>query len=191
MELSKLTTKYIGRNIYYYEKLPSTQEKAKEMSSEKIKNGTIVIAEEQTAGRGTHGRTWQGNKENATFTIILYPKCDVSKIGELSIKIAEAICNAINEEYGHELEIKEPNDIMVNNKKIAGILTETITRGERVEELYIGIGLNINQQKFPEELQEIATSLKKEFKKEYNKNEIIAVTCNKIEEMLFLTKIIQ
>lgn len=160
MKLENLKTNYLAKNIIYYDVLDSTQELAREISKNNLPNGTIVIAKNQTNGKGTHGRRWESKDgKNATFTLILYPHCNIKKIENISIKIAETICKAMYEDYGVNLEIKAPNDIMLKGKKIGGILTQINTIGETVNELFIGIGFNVNQIKFSKELQGKATSL--------------------------------
>ena len=100
-------------------------------------------------------------------TIILHPKCSVNNLSNLTIEIAEKISKAIKELYGYELKIKEPNDLMLNNKKICGILTEIHTQGEKIKYLLISFGFNVNETEFSKETSEIATSLKKNIIKNF------------------------
>lgn len=179
-----LQTKIIARNIKEYEILDSTQEMAKTMIG-KEPHGTMILTKQQTNGIGTHQRKWYTNpNDNITFTLILYPNCKISELEGITIQIAECIKKALKELYNIEVKIKEPNDIMLNNKKLAGILTQTSTIEEQVQYLLIGIGLNVNQTEFINEIEEIATSLKKEYQTEFEKEKIIAEICNKIEENL-------
>lgn len=121
--LNKLKTKILGKNIIYYENITSTQLRAKEIK-EDAKDGTIIITNNQTAGIGTHERKWyMGEGENIAFTMILKPKCNISKIENLTTLIAECMVKAINKLYGKALDIKLPNDLMYNGKKVGGILT--------------------------------------------------------------------
>lgn len=113
------------------------------------------------------------------MTIIKHPKCKISELEGLTIKIAEDIKEVIKEMYGYELQIKIPNDLMLNNKKICGILTEVHTQGEKIEYLLISIGFNVNETEFGE-FNDIATSLKKEYQKEFDKEKIITNIINKI-----------
>ena len=185
MKLEKLGTKYLARNILCYENLESTQVLAKELAQKNVPNGSIIIAKNQTNGQGTHGRKWlTSSNKNATFTLILYPNCNINKLENLSIAIAQSIQNAVKKEYGIELAIKEPNDLMYNNKKLAGILTEISTREEFVEKLYIGIGFNVNQTEFEGELKNKAISLKMITGKEEKIEDVISVICNELEEIL-------
>ena len=129
-ELKKnINTKLIGKNIIYYETIDSTQIEAKKLAENDIKDGTIVFANEQLSGIGTHDRKWHTGKENnLAFTMILYPKCNVSKLNDLTINIAEYMVDTIYELYNYKLSIKEPNDLMYNNKKVGGILTQIVSK---------------------------------------------------------------
>ncbi len=171
--LGKIQTKIIGKKVMYYENIASTQIKAKEIKDDAV-DGTIVITNNQTSGIGTHDRVWyMGENENIAFTIILKPQCNISKIKSITTLIAECMVKAIKELYNKKLEIKLPNDLMHNGKKLGGILTQATTKGEEVKDILIGIGMNINQVNFPIELRNIATSLKNEFNMNFNRIEII------------------
>ena len=182
--LEKLKTKYIGRNIIYFDEIDSTQKEAKRrIKNQNIQNGSIFIAKMQTDGIGTHNRKWYTEKgANITFTLVLYPNCNINKLKNLTIIIAECIVKAINNLYSINLEIKYPNDVVYNGKKLAGILTESITQKEIVKELIIGIGINVNQNKFEEDVKDIAISLKNILKKDLKKEEIISEFLNIFEK---------
>lgn len=182
IQLKNLKTQFIGRNICYYESITSTQDKAKELIQKGQADGTIVIAKMQTKGKGTKGRIWYTGEDNLAFTMILYPKCEMKKLEGITIQIAKCMIQTIKQLYGVQLEIKKPNDIMLNGKKMGGILTQTTTREEKVNSLLIGIGLNIHQTNFPPEIDLLATSLKKELGGKYNIEEIIATFCNLFEK---------
>lgn len=182
LTLENLNTKIIGRNILYYEEIDSTQKRAKELIGE-AKEGSIIFAEKQTAGIGTHGRPWHTSPQNLAFTIILYPNCEIEKLENVTYKIAECMVQAVKELYAISLEIKLPNDIMYEKKKIAGILTQTNVTGNMVSSMLIGLGMNINQEEFPEEINQIATSLKKEFGIETNREEILEKFLEKLEKI--------
>lgn len=187
MNLEKIKTAktmYLGKEIVYKEQIESTQELAKELVKNDIKSGTLVITDNQTKGKGTKGRNWQASKEkNITMTIILKPNLKIQKLEGLTLKIAEAIKEAIKELYEYTLTIKKPNDLLLNGKKICGILTQTATMGNQVNYILIGIGFDVNEENFSKELQSIATSLKKEYKKEFEKEEIIVKIIEKIEKI--------
>ena len=184
-KINKANTKFLGKHILYFKEITSTQEIAKQMADEKLANGSIVLTDFQTQGKGTKDRKWLASKEkNIMMTLILYPHINISKLEGLTIKIAQAIQKAIYQLYGYELTIKQPNDLLLNGKKIAGILTQSVSQKEQVTNLYIGIGFNVNEIEFPEELQTIATSLRKEFSKEFEREEIIAKILEEVEKII-------
>ena len=167
-------TKYIGKEIEYFKEIPSTHTYAKEIAMQEKQNGKIIIAEAQTNGIGTKGRTWYtGESKNIALTIILKPEWAISRLEGLTVKIAKSMQKAIQELYGIGLEIKEPNDLMLNGKKICGILTEINTIAEKMNYLLISFGFNVNEDYFSKETEDIATSLKKEFGKEFSREDII------------------
>lgn len=179
--LNKLETKYIGKEIYFYEEIESTQVEAKKLS-ENLKNGAVILANNQVSGIGTHGRKWFSEKgKNILFTLVLFPECNIEKIEGLTILIAECLVEAIESLYKIKLDIKHPNDLICNNKKIGGILTECVTQKEKVKKIYIGIGFNVNTEYFNEEIINIATSLKKEFQKDFDRSLIISKFFNIFE----------
>ena len=176
----KLNTKIIGKNIIVYDSIDSTQEEIKKLN---LNSGSVVIAEEQSAGQGTHGRVWHtgNNGKNIALSFILHPNCDISKIENITIIIAKCVVNTFKKLYNINLDIKYPNDIVHDAKKIGGILTQTKIRGKIVKKIYIGIGLNILQEEFNQEITDIATSIKKEFNIECSREEIIATFFNLFE----------
>lgn len=183
-KIKKANTKRIGKQIEYFQEIGSTHTYAKQIGEILENDGKILLAEIQTAGIGTKGRKWYtGAEKNIAMTIILHPKCKVSELAGLTRKIAECIVQAIDELYGYKLKIKEPNDLIVNNKKICGILTEIHTRGEKISYLLISFGFNVNEEQFSEETKKIATSLKKEFHKNFEREEIIIKIIEKLEEI--------
>ena len=187
MNLEKIKnadTKIIGKQIEYFKEIESTHIMGRKIGEEKENNGKILLAEIQTGGIGTKGRSWYtGKGKNIAMTIILHPKCKVDQLNSLTIDIAEKIKNAIYELYGYKLEIKKPNDLILNNKKICGILTEIHTQGEKIKYLLISFGFNVNEDEFSKETKESATSLKKEMGKEFIREEIICKIIEKIEEI--------
>lgn len=178
-------TTYLGKNIIYLPKLESTQTYAKQLEKSKAPNGTIVITDNQTQGIGTQDRKWICTKEkNITMTLILYPNTHISNLENLTLLLAQAIQKSIYELYEYELTIKEPNDLLLNGKKIGGILTQSKTLKEEVTNLYIGIGFNVNEESFAPEISRIATSLKKEYQRDFQREEIICKVLEEIENII-------
>ena len=183
-KIKNAKTKIIGKKIEYFKEIGSTHIYAKKIAEEKKEEGLMLLAEVQTGGIGTKGRSWYtGEGKNIAATIILYPKCKIDKLNNLTIEIAEKIIEAIYELYGYKLEIKKPNDLLFNGKKICGILTEVHTQGEKISYLLISFGFNVNEDTFSEETKNIATSLKKETGKEFNREDIICKIIEKLEEI--------
>lgn len=182
--LENLNTKILGKNIIIYDIVDSTQE---EIKKKDYPNGTVIISEFQKNGRGTHNRTWYtGDKyNNIALTFVLYPNCNIEKLKNITIIIAECVVKTFKKLYNIQLEIKYPNDIVYKKKKIGGILTQAKTSGSKVEVLYIGIGLNVLQKEFNKEINDIATSVLKEFGIECKREEIIATFFNFFEEEYF------
>ena len=156
--------------IKYYKEIDSTHIHAKEIQQD---GDCVLIAEIQTNGIGTKGRIWHTGKENnIAMTIIKHPECKVAELKGLTIQIAEKIQEVIKELYGYELKIKMPNDLILNGKKICGILTECNTIGNKINYIIISLGFNVNEDNFPSELENISTSLYKETGKIFDKEKI-------------------
>ena len=184
MELKGLQTKYLGRNIIHYKTIDSTQSEIwRLIESNNIKNGTIVIADIQTNGQGTHGRKWYTDQaNNIAFSLAIELNCNIKKLDGLTIKIAELIVKIMQEMYSIKLDIKEPNDLYSHGKKVGGILTQTKLVGEKVTYLVIGIGINTSQKEFAEEVKNIATSIKNESNADVNIEEFLSEFCNEFEK---------
>ena len=118
------------------------------------------------------------------MTIILKPKCKITDLKNLTIEIANCMQKTIYDLFEIRLDIKEPNDLILNGKKISGILTEINTIGEKINYLLISIGFNVNEEDFLDELKDIATSLKKEFDKEFSREDIILSFIRNLEILL-------
>ena len=171
----------LGKEIIYLDEVDSTQDYIK--NKKDAKEGLVVVAGNQLNGRGTKGRSWKSApNKNLTFSFLLEPNCKLEKFNNLTLLIAQTIVKTIEGLYGYKLQIKYPNDVMLHGKKICGILAESNTRGEIVEKLIIGVGFNVNQTEFDEEIQGIATSLKKEFGREFDKEKILLEFLRLFEE---------
>ena len=134
---------------------------------------------------GTHGRTWHTDEENnIAFSFFLKTNCKIEKIEGITIEIANTLTDVLKELYNTNLKIKYPNDIVIGNKKIGGILTQTRVQGEFVKCIVIGIGMNTNQKKFTKEISKIATSIKNEFNIEVDNKKIIAKFCELFEKKI-------
>ena len=139
-----LKTENIGKRVYYFEELDSTQNFAQQIAADKKENGTIVIAEKQTSGRGRLDRKWTSPKGGIWFSLIIHPKFDVSSSTLIPILSAVALSKSIKKSLGVETEVKWPNDIMLNGKKVAGILVDASVQANNIDYLILGIGINFD-----------------------------------------------
>ena len=139
-----LKTENIGKRVYYFEELDSTQNFAQQIAADKKENGTIVIAEKQTSGRGRLDRKWTSPKGGIWFSLIIHPKFDVSSSTLIPILSAVALSKSIKKILGVETEVKWPNDIILNGKKVAGILVDASVQANNIEYLILGIGINFD-----------------------------------------------
>jgi BirA family biotin operon repressor/biotin-[acetyl-CoA-carboxylase] ligase len=159
MIIKNLKTKIIGKKIFYFDRIQSTNLYAKQLIDEKIENGTIVISDVQTGGRGRKNRTWISPSGGLWFSVILYP--DIAPRSGMVITMAASISvsKAIKKITGLKTEIKWPNDILLKNKKVCGILTELDSDLKKINYVIVGIGVNVNN-KIENQLNDIAISLK-------------------------------
>jgi [acyl-carrier-protein] S-malonyltransferase len=190
MQLKNLKTKFLGRNVFYYETIDSTQKEiARRINLKNIKDGTLIFADVQTGGIGTHGRVWHTDeKNNIAFSFFIKMNCNIKKLDGLTKKIAEIVVSIFKENYQIDLEIKEPNDIYCKEKKLGGILTETKVVANTVKYIIVGIGINTNKTYFSDDIKNIATSIKKEYGKYIETQEFIAEFCNRFESLKIINK---
>ena len=139
-----LKTENIGKRVYYFEELDSTQNFAQQIAADKKENGTIVIAEKQTSGRGRLDRKWTSPKGGIWFSLIIHPKFDVSSSTLIPILSAVALSKSIKKILGIDTEVKWPNDIIINGKKVAGILVDASFQANNIDYLILGIGINFD-----------------------------------------------
>ncbi|MEH7380762.1 biotin--[acetyl-CoA-carboxylase] ligase [Bacillus sp. JJ1533] len=181
-----LETKSLGRHIHFEEKVTSTQQIAHKLAYEGAVEGTIVVAEEQTTGRGRLDRAWYSPKHTGVWmSMILRPQIPPSQAPQLTLLAAVGVVQAIQEVTGLEPDIKWPNDVLINQKKIVGILTELQAETDRINSVVIGIGINVNHQlnDFPDNLHSIASSLAIEKGEKIDRAKLIQVILLKIEKL--------
>lgn len=179
-----LSTRYFGKNVHYEKSVSSTQELAHRIASEGGEEGTIIVAEEQVAGKGRLGRQWYSPIGTGIWmSMILKPKIPPQQAPQLTLLTAVAVIRGIHAITGLNCDIKWPNDILLNGKKLVGILTEMQADLDQIQSVIIGIGINVNQISFPEEIKETATSLRIEKGKEINRASIIKSILENFEEL--------
>lgn len=174
-EISELSqTSWAGKPLYHLEIVDSTNNYAKKTAQEGAEHGTLILADEQTQGKGRRGRTWISPKAgNIYMSILLRPQIEPDKASMLTLVAAMAAAAGIREVSGLNTQIKWPNDIVVQGKKVCGILTEMSAEVGRVHYIVIGIGINVHDKDFPEEIQATATSLDLQSGKRQNRTELV------------------
>ena len=188
-EISKgLNTKFVGQDLYVYREVCSTNTIAKFLSQNGIGNGSVVIAEKQTAGRGRSGKTWESPLGGIWLSIILTPNVDYSNIPLITLATGVAVAKTLERIEVESCEIKWPNDIMINGKKVCGILTEATTSFNSIENVVVGVGIdaNLNIEDFPEELKDKTTSLEIELGRKVDENLLIKLFLEETEEIIEL-----
>ena len=153
-----------------------------EQNPEAASEGEVFLAEEQTAGRGRGGHNWHSERGAGIYcSVILRPSITPSDTLWLSLIAAVAVQDAVREVTGHAADIRWPNDLLMNDKKFCGILTELSTEASRVRHAIVGIGINVNQRAFPNELRESATSLLLETGREWPRVELTAALLKSLD----------
>ncbi len=180
----KLETNRLSSHFVYVEDIDSTNSFLLS-SDEEFEDGTIVLAEYQSNGRGRKERNWLSEKgKNLTFSILLKNNLNPQDLQVLSMYTSLAIIKALDALYDINAKLKWPNDILVNDSKICGILVEASFLGNSLEKVVIGVGLNVNQFNFPGEYRIKPTSLRRELKREVNREEVLSEIINILEELL-------
>ncbi|MCJ7807129.1 MAG: biotin--[acetyl-CoA-carboxylase] ligase [Dehalococcoidia bacterium] len=177
----ELRTKLIGQNILHYPKTPSTMDAAKQAIRDGAVEGTVVIADQQTFGRGRLGREWFSSpKSSILLSIILYPKLEY--LPRLTMAACLAVVRSIEKLTGLEPTIKWPNDVLIDGKKVSGILIESDISGDSVKYAIVGIALNVNfdPTAIPD-ISETATSLKQVLGREVSRKEVLVVLLGEFE----------
>ena len=179
---SRLKTKWAGTCLEFEEVVDSTNIRAKELGEKGAPHGTLVVAEQQTAGKGRRGRSWVSPPGSSIYmTLLLKPEVDPSRAPMLTLLMAYAIADAFRGEKNLDVQIKWPNDLVLNKKKICGILTEMSAEVGYVHYVVIGVGINVNTESFQEEISQTATSLRIEEGVKFQRAELIAAIMQKFE----------
>lgn len=162
---SLMDTKYIGRNTFFYEEIGSTNTEAKRLAEEGLKEGVLVFADQQTAGKGRRGRAWISPKgKNIYYTLMLKPKISPDKAPMLTLIMALSVLEGMKSicpQNADDILIKWPNDIVLDGKKVCGMLTEMSVQEQDIQHVVIGVGINVKQQDFESEIADKATSIEK------------------------------
>lgn len=172
---SRMNTRWAGHPVTFYSQISSTNLQAKLDAEHGAGQGALVVADMQTAGRGRRGRSWSSPAgTNVYFTIILKPEYAVEKTSMVTLVMALAVAEGIRETCGVEVGIKWPNDIVINGKKVCGILTEMSAERDYIQHVVIGVGINVGLQEFAPEVAATATSLQEECQKKVPRAALVA-----------------
>ncbi len=188
-----LSTNYVGKEIYYFPELKSTNIMAKEKAlhgAEGISEGTLIVAGRQSAGKGRLGREWFSPVGGIWFSVILYPQLSPSYISRITLMTAVAVVKAIKICTQIKSQIKWPNDILINEKKVCGILTEMSAELDIINWVVVGIGINVNidLREFPEDIQENTISLKETSGKEISRVKLAQTFLQEFEKYYEILK---
>lgn len=170
-----IQTKKMGHPVSFYEKTDTTANRIRELALQGAAEGALAVAEVQTAGRGRRSRPWQSPAGTGIWmSLLLRPDILPAQASTLTLLAGIAIAEAMEELTGLAADIKWPNDILLHGKKLVGILTEMDCDTKEIHSVTIGVGINVNTKTFPEELQEIATSMYLESGREYDRCQVVA-----------------
>ena len=172
--LARLETKFIAKNIYFYKSTDSTNTRAIIESRENAPNGSLFVAENQTAGSGRMGRTWDSSEcKDILMSVLLYVDIPIDEISKITLIVGLSLCKFLRRKIGIDAKIKWPNDIVVGSKKLCGILVKTSILEKRTATA-VGIGINVNSNNFNKDIAQKATSLYNETGVKFNRCSLIA-----------------
>ncbi|MCD5406832.1 MAG: biotin--[acetyl-CoA-carboxylase] ligase [Desulfotomaculum sp.] len=179
-----LATKCLGQQVIHYHQENSTNEAAKKLARQGAEQGTVVVAEQQSSGKGRMGRHWHSAAgADVLFSIILYPEISLAEIPQISMLAVVAIAKAVEKVCAVQAGIKWPNDLLVNGQKLCGVLVEMAAEADRVRYVVLGIGINVNSLplQWPEEIRSKTTSLRAECGQEVSRVKLIQAVLEALE----------
>jgi len=172
----------VGHRIIHYFRTESTNDRALKLAAGGAEHGTVVVAEEQTAGRGRLGRIWYSEKSSGIYTsVILRPPLAPAAAPVLTLMAGVAAQQAVSSVTGLAVDIRWPNDLLVNGKKVCGILTEMSAEFDCLHAVVLGIGINVNHSQMPAELRLIATSLRLEARRIISRSQLFVALLRELE----------
>ncbi|MDL2246181.1 biotin--[acetyl-CoA-carboxylase] ligase [Methanobrevibacter sp. OttesenSCG-928-K11] len=183
--IANLDTEMFGENIYVYDEVMSTNTLAKFFAEQNFEEGTVIISEKQTKGRGRSGKKWESPLGGIWLSLILRPHVDPSKASLITLATGVAVANTIKSFDIDNVEIKWPNDILINGKKVSGVLTEAVAKLNTIEYIVVGVGIdaNLDIDTMPRDLQEDSTSLSNELNKNVDEVEVIIKFLEEFEKV--------
>ena len=178
----QIHTKWAGKTVHFARETDSTNLWIKRLAKEGASEGTLALAEFQSAGRGRLGRSWEVPEGTSVMmSILLRPKFEPQYAPMLTLVMGMAVAKAVKK-FGFDVSIKWPNDVVVSHKKICGILTEMGVRDGKIDYAVIGVGINVNIREFPEEMADKATSLYLESGREFDRSQIPGLVMEAFEK---------
>lgn len=174
----------VGTDIRIMQTVDSTNDEIKRLAHSGVSEGVLVAADIQTAGRGRLSRSWYSQSGGVYFSFMLKPELAPSDVAAITLAAGYSVCLVIRRLTGCDARIKWPNDIIIGNKKICGILTEMEAQTDRVDFVVIGIGINVNQEQFDEEMSQKATSLFLETGKKIDRNLVLAEVSKSLDKAM-------
>lgn len=179
-----LRTEFIGRKLFLFDLIDSTNDCARMLAEAGVEEGAVVIAEEQTQGKGRQGRRWEAERgANLLFSILLRPEFLQGRSGLLTLAAAVATAEAVERSGPFRVEAKWPNDLLIGGKKFTGILIETSIVQDRLAYAIVGIGINVNQRRFPDDLSARATSLALLAGSEFDRTALLCAVLSAFESL--------
>lgn len=181
---SLMHTDWVAKEVLYFDTIDSTNTKAQELAEKGYPSGTLVVADKQESGKGRRGRSWVSPSGTGIFmTLMIKPDINPNNASMLTLVAALVVAKAITSVTGEEALIKWPNDIVVNGKKVCGILTEMNAQFDYINHIVVGIGINVHNESFPEEISQMASSLMIEAGgKRFHRAQIVAETMAYFEQ---------
>jgi BirA family biotin operon repressor/biotin-[acetyl-CoA-carboxylase] ligase len=184
----KLDTEVIGRSFIYCDEVDSTNTLLL-TSREFNTHGTVILAEHQKHGRGRKNREWYSNSgQNLTFSILLKNEFKQEQVNLINLGTAVSVAQALENLFQLNVELKWPNDVLILKKKVCGILLESTSKGDKINRIVVGIGINVNQPNFPGKFDIPPTSIRKEFHEEVSRERLLSEILNNFESILDLVE---
>ncbi|EUJ32952.1 bifunctional biotin operon repressor/biotin-[acetyl-CoA-carboxylase] synthetase [Listeria floridensis FSL S10-1187] len=182
-----LDTKFVGKSLYFYDEVESTQTTAFQKANDGAADGTVIVADAQSMGKARLRRVWTSTRGEGIFSsTILKPQIPIIDVPQFTFIASVAVAESVRKITGLEPRIKWPNDVYIGTRKICGILTEMQAEAETIHAVIIGIGINVNQASFEEELEDKATSLRIEAGREFSRTELLQELLRQIERFYLI-----
>lgn len=179
---SFLHTSWLGQNLLFFKEIDSTNDELKRRAAKGAEEGLVAVADIQTKGKGRRGREWTTPEGvNIAMSYLLRPNLQPDTAPMMTLIMALAAAKGIREISGLDTQIKWPNDIVVNRKKLVGILTEMTAEPDFIHEVIVGTGINVNTEVFPDEIKNTATSMRIEGGRTYSRSRVVAAVTEAFE----------